>query len=397
MKLIDFVGYAQNPGNLRRNQTSTQAGKSSLCQDEPKFRSEQERESLTARTRTTSGNDSDVMNSSGVVEAGSEFIVPLKGGPGSLIPRFYRRVEIKYSKFGIEDFDFGFYNKTLYGGLETDIANSYCNSILQMLYSCKPICELAKLMLRLNNEELVVEEVLSQTDEIPETENGTDRMKCAFYKLTEELEIRSDGTRSVIKPSRLGLARVSVIRGIGSGSGMPFIDDYINSSEPIVDYLTEFSGIKVGDLDPNVSTKPLVPLKAAYKKLRLLVDLGCIFVGHGLKKDFRIINILVPSAQVVDTVDLFWIKERQRVLRSDIQRDTHDSVEDARTALALYKKYIEYKEQGIFDEILERVYEEGRAYNFKPPQNPHNPQTPNNNSAIQPGKLALAQFPLYRP
>ena len=41
-----------------------------------------------------------------------------------------------------------------------------------------------------------------------------------------------------------------------------------------------------------MSPHTLVPLKVAYKKLRLLVDLGCIFIGHGLAKDFRIISEL---------------------------------------------------------------------------------------------------------
>lgn len=58
----------------------------------------------------------------------------------------------------------------------------------------------------------------------------------------EETEIRSDGTKSMIRPSRLSLARVSVLRG--DDSAVPFIDDYIATSEPVVDYLTEFSGIE---------------------------------------------------------------------------------------------------------------------------------------------------------
>jgi hypothetical protein len=46
----------------------------------------------------------------------------------------------------------------------------------------------------------------------------------------------------------------------------------------------------VGDLDPHLSRHTLSPLKTVYKKLRLLVDRGCFFVGHGLKKDFRMIS-----------------------------------------------------------------------------------------------------------
>ena len=106
----------------------------------------------------------------------------------------------------------------------------------------------------------------------------------------EETEIWADGTKKVLKPAQLTLARVSVVRGWGSHEGKPFIDDYIVAGEPIIDYLTKFSGINPGDLDPARSPHQLTTLKAAYSKLRLLCDLGCIFVGHGLRQDFRIIS-----------------------------------------------------------------------------------------------------------
>lgn len=60
----------------------------------------------------------------------------------------------------------------------------------------------------------------------------------------EETEYRSDGTKKVLRPARLSLARVSCLRGNGPKEGVPFIDDHIHTSEDIVDYLTEFSGIK---------------------------------------------------------------------------------------------------------------------------------------------------------
>jgi len=193
----------------------------------------------------------------------------------------------------------------------------------------------------------------------------------------EETEFRSDGTKKVIRPARLSLARVSVLRGDGPKGGVPFIDDHIHTSEAIVDYLTEYSGIKYGDLDPHLSPYTLTPLKIVYKKLRALVDRGCVFIGHGLSKDFRIINIFVPPEQVIDTVDLYFIRARQRrlslkfltwfVLGENIQTETHDSIEDARSALRLYKAYHEFEENGVFDEKLEELYREGKVNNWKPP------------------------------
>ncbi|KAH7889997.1 PAB-dependent poly-A-specific ribonuclease subunit PAN2 [Phlebopus sp. FC_14] len=227
----------------------------------------------------------------------------------------------------------------------------------------------------------------------------------------EETEYRSDGTNRLIRPARLSLARVSVLRGDGPKEGIPFIDDHIHTSEVIVDYLTEFSGIKFGDLDPHLSRYTLTPLKLVYKKLRLLVDRGCIFIGHGLSKDFRIINIFVPPDQVIDTVDLYFLRKRQRrlslrflswfVLGENIQTDTHDSIEDARSALRLYKAYHEFEAQGVFDEKLEELYREGRQYNWKPPALPppistHPPsrsqmQVPQTSSISQLNMMATAR------
>ncbi|KAJ4371394.1 poly(A)-specific ribonuclease [Neocucurbitaria cava] len=199
-----------------------------------------------------------------------------------------------------------------------------------------------------------------------------------FIRLqSEEIEMKADGTRQTIRPDRKGLARVSVCRGEGEHAGLPFIDDYIAVTEQVVDYLTEWSGISPGDLNRETSPHAPISLKHAYKKLWLLLNLGCVFVGHSLANDFRTINIHVPKSQVVDTSNLFFKSDFRRklnlkflawcVLKEKIQEDTHDSIEDATTALKLWRKHQEFVDAGVLEQMLNDIYATGSQMRFKAP------------------------------
>lgn len=150
-----------------------------------------------------------------------------------------------------------------------------------------------------------------------------------------------------------------------------------------------------GDLSPTTSPYELHGLKEAYKQLWTLLNLGVIFIGHGLLKDFRIINIHIPPAQVIDTVNLFYLPSQRRklslrflawyLLQEDIQGGGgeegkgHDSVEDARTAVRLWRKWEELgRDRGIRgrEKVVEDVYRVGRRLGFKPPPPPSHPHPP---------------------
>ncbi len=98
--ITEWGGYGRNTKTARRNQvenTRKLMEKSSASIQAPKFLSEKARES--ANTTSMERRISDVADALGAAELSS-----LKAE----VPVMYRNVEIKYSKFGVDDFDFGY-------------------------------------------------------------------------------------------------------------------------------------------------------------------------------------------------------------------------------------------------------------------------------------------------
>lgn len=191
-----------------------------------------------------------------------------------------------------------------------------------------------------------------------------------------------DKSPTSIAPShaQLALGRLSACRADGREfDTLPFLDHYLHFRDEPLDYRTRFSGLYPGDLDVAGSVHWLATHKQIYQIMRYLVEKKCRFIGHDLFNDFRVIGIVVSQNQIIDTVEIYRPNIHSRflslkflcyyVLNIDIQDQTHDSIEDAQAALALYRYYLEYVEKESLEKFqkdkLNELYTIGFATQFK--------------------------------
>lgn len=142
------------------------------------------------------------------------------------------------------------------------------------------------------------------------------------------------------------LARASVV----NSRGEVLYDSFVRVEAPVVDYRTQFSGV----LPENLMGPDVDDPRSARSVIANILK-GRILVGHAVHNDLRVLRIAHPRRDTRDTSEYYkqlWRKNGRRgsappalrlvvarVLGVDqFQNAGHDSCEDARAALALYKK-----------------------------------------------------------
>ncbi|KAG0171729.1 hypothetical protein DFQ28_002436 [Apophysomyces sp. BC1034] len=181
----------------------------------------------------------------------------------------------------------------------------------------------------------------------------------------------------VMTTSGSSLARVTLVdEGKRIGYGTILLDEFVKPSEPIVDYLTRYSGIT-----PEIMEQSTCSLKRAQKHVRKLVNHDVILVGHGLENDLRALKLVHPFC--ADTSILYDhfkgppYKPSLRVLARNLLRRKiqehnetklgHDSAEDARATLDLFKKKLQMgPSYGRFSNLTELIFD--RLQQFNPPK-----------------------------
>jgi DNA polymerase III epsilon subunit-like protein len=139
------------------------------------------------------------------------------------------------------------------------------------------------------------------------------------------------------------LGRCSIV----SYTGDIICDIYVLPDEPITDYRTPWSGIRPHDL------VNAIPYECARNIIKAILK-DKLVVGHALVNDLTVLRLehLLKSNMIRDTSELFVLKQlaglshRQcvslkaltsAILGRQIQVCEHDSVEDARAAMDLYR------------------------------------------------------------
>jgi RNA exonuclease 4 len=196
--------------------------------------------------------------------------------------------------------------------------------------------------------------VLTPSPHHPDTINeGTSRTALPGKYIAIDCEMVGTGP----EPNRdSALARVSAV----NYHGHQIYDSYVQVKVPITDYRTAVSGIEPKHVRKDVART----FKEVHNDMKVLLE-GRILVGHAVKNDLDALLLKHDKRYIRDTSKYSKFRELaampgrtpslkglvEKLLGVEIQTGRHDSVEDARATMALFRL-----EKESFEREVAKIY-----------------------------------------
>ena len=172
--------------------------------------------------------------------------------------------------------------------------------------------------------------------------------------------IALDCEMCLVQGGEYALTRISLL----DWDGTTLLDELVKPDKPIIDYLTQYSGMTEAKLGPITTTLPEIQAR-----LLELITPNHILIGHSLNSDLNAMKLTHPF--ITDTSILYphprgppmksslkWLA--QKYLSREIQKGQgkgHDSIEDARACLDLVKVKCEKGPLwGTYDATTEPIF-----------------------------------------
>jgi RNA exonuclease 4 len=172
-----------------------------------------------------------------------------------------------------------------------------------------------------------------RVDDILDVKNAVGEVTDVVALDCEMVGVGVDGAESV-------LAQVCIV----NEHGAVIYNQRVQTVERVIDYRTEYSGIRPRDLKAHTGALPFAQVQ---KEVAEIVE-NKVLVGHALSNDLRALMLTHPRHLLRDTARYRPLQRAPKkphalryltktILGVTIQEGEHDPAEDARAALLLYK------------------------------------------------------------